>query len=78
MDLLTINNDKITLQKQVAELTEKSKEENYIIKGKLAEKENEIQLLSQRDSINTHAISSLSDKLETVMQRLKELENNKK
>jgi hypothetical protein len=37
--LLTINDDKLTLQKQVAELTEKSKEENYIIKGKLFERE---------------------------------------
>jgi hypothetical protein len=52
MDFLIINDDKLTLQKQVAELTEKSKEENYIIKGKLSEKEKEIQLLNQRDSMN--------------------------
>ncbi len=39
---MTINDsDKTTLKRQVAELTEKSKEENYIIKGKLAEKERE-------------------------------------
>src|SRR5918999_2778169 len=37
VDLLTINSDKLILQKQVAELTEKSKEENYIIKGKFEE-----------------------------------------
>jgi hypothetical protein len=36
IDFLTINDDKLTLQKQVTELTEKSKQENYIIKGKLA------------------------------------------
>jgi hypothetical protein len=42
VDFLTINSDKITLQKQVAELTEKNKEENYIIKGKLAEKEKKL------------------------------------
>ncbi len=41
VDLLTINDKKLTLQKQVVELTEKSKEENYLIKGKLAEKERE-------------------------------------
>lgn len=41
MDLLTINDNKLTLQKQVVELTEKSKEESYLIKGKLAEKERE-------------------------------------
>lgn len=49
VDLLTIDsNDKSTtlLQKQVTELTEKSKEENYLIKGKLAEKEKEIEVLA--------------------------------
>jgi len=56
IDFLTINDDKLTLQKQVSELTEKSKEENYIIKGKLSEKEKEILTLSQRDSVNTDAI----------------------
>jgi hypothetical protein len=39
VEMLLIHDDKLTLQKQVAELTEKSREENYIIKGKLSEKE---------------------------------------
>ena len=43
VDLLTINYDNSTLQKQVAELTEKSREENYGIKEKLAQKEKEIE-----------------------------------
>jgi integrase len=39
---LTINDyDQTALKKQVAELTEKSEEANYVIKGKLAEKEKE-------------------------------------
>jgi hypothetical protein len=59
VDLLTINSDKLTLQKQVLELKEKSKEENYMIKGKLSDKETEIQQLTQRDTINTDAISTL-------------------
>jgi hypothetical protein len=42
--VLTINDDKLTLHKQIAELTEKSKEENYIIKGKLSEKDRELEL----------------------------------
>ena len=29
VDMLSINHDKVTLQKQVAEMTAKSKEENY-------------------------------------------------
>jgi hypothetical protein len=59
VDLLTINSDKLTLQKQVLELKEKSKEENYMIKGKLSDKEKKIQQLTQRDTINTDAISTL-------------------
>jgi hypothetical protein len=47
VDLLTINADRIILQKQVAELTEKSKEENYIIKGKLSEKDEEIRSMKE-------------------------------
>jgi hypothetical protein len=74
-DFLTINDDKLTLQKQVAELTEKSKQENYIIKGKLSEKEKEIQMLSQRDSMSTDAIANLSDKMQELMIKIKELED---
>ena|ERR671914_291664 len=77
VETLTINDDKLTLQKQVEELTEKNKEENYIIKGKLSEKEKEIQLLTQRDSINTDAISALSDQLSKVMQEIEILKNRK-
>jgi len=70
VDLLTINSDRLILQKQVTELKEKSKEENYIIKGRLSEKEKEIHLLRQRDSVNTDAISTLSDQLTKVMQEV--------
>jgi len=73
MDLLTINDDKLTLQKQVAELTEKSKEENYVIKGKLSEKENEIQQLRDHDSENSDAISTLSDQVMKLMAEVQEL-----
>jgi hypothetical protein len=78
IDFLTINNDKLTLQKQVAELTEKSKQENYIIKGKLSEKENEIQMLSQRDSVNTDAISTLSDQVMKLMVEVQELKKQQR
>jgi hypothetical protein len=73
IDFLTINDDKLTLQKQVTELTEKSKQENYIIKGKLSGKEKEIQLLSQRDSVNTDAVSTLSDQVMKLMVEVQEL-----
>lgn len=77
VDMLTINDNKLTLQKQVTELTEKNREENYIIKGKLSEKENEIQLLRQRDSMNTDAISNLSDQLTKVMQEIEIIKKQK-
>jgi len=48
VDLLTINADRIILQKQVAELTEKSKEQNYIINAKLSEKDGEIAGLKEK------------------------------
>ena len=41
VDVLSIDYDKNTLTKQVAELAERNEEQNYIIKGKLAEKEKE-------------------------------------
>src|SRR5438093_1087404 len=75
VDMLTINDDKLTLQKQVAELTEKSEQENYIIKGKLSDKEKEIEVLKQRDSTTTDAIGSLTD---TIMQMKEEIEQLKK
>ncbi|CAN5520525.1 hypothetical protein BH18THE2_BH18THE2_15430 [soil metagenome] len=48
VELLLINDEKMTLQKQVTELTEKSKEENYVIKGRLSEKEEEIQSIREK------------------------------
>jgi hypothetical protein len=78
VDLLTINSDKLILQKQVLELKEKSKEENYIIEGKLSEKEKEILLLRQRDSVNTDAISALSDQLTKVIQDIEILKKQQR
>jgi hypothetical protein len=48
VELLVINDEKITLQKQVKELSKKNEEESYIIKGRLSEKENEISALRQK------------------------------
>jgi hypothetical protein len=43
------------------------------IESKLSEKEKEIQLLRQRDSVNTDAISTLSDQLSKVIQEIEVL-----
>ena len=51
VDLLTINSDKVILQKQVLELKEKSKDSEYIIKAKLQEKENQIDALIKKQEV---------------------------
>ena len=45
------------------------------IEAKLSEREKEIQLLRQRDSVNTDAIQNLSDQLIRVMAEVQELKN---
>ena len=77
VDLLTINADRIILQKQVAELTEKSKEENYIIKAKLSEKEKEIEELRHNDKVKEDALATLSDQVMKLMVEVQELKKQK-
>jgi integrase len=48
------------------------------IEAKLSEKEKEIQLLRQRDSMNTDAIATLSDQLTKVMQEIEVLKKQQK
>ena len=61
VDLLTVNEDKAILQKKVEELKEKSENSDLLIKAKLSAKEKEIEVLLQKDLLNTDAISTLSD-----------------
>lgn len=75
IDMLTINYDKLTLQKQVSELTEKSKEENYTIKGKLSEKEKEIDVLRKQQGERDDALATLSDQVMKLMMEVQELKN---
>jgi len=65
--LLTIyNNDKSTLQKQVAELTKKSQEENYIIQEKLAEKEREIEATAREADQTKQKMQEMQDMINTL------------
>jgi hypothetical protein len=59
--LLTINGDNVVLQKQVAELTEKSRDNEYLIKGKLQDKENQINALIRKQEKFEVLIQSLID-----------------
>ncbi|HET7148466.1 MAG TPA: hypothetical protein VFI73_08215 [Candidatus Nitrosopolaris sp.] len=74
VDLLTINEEH-KLEKQLAELREKTMDDVYVIKDKLTERENEIQLLRENDSENTDAIATLSDKIMKLMTEVQELRN---
>jgi phage shock protein A len=47
---LTINEDNKKLEKQFNELKEKSKDNEYIIRARLQEKESEMQLMKQQIS----------------------------
>lgn len=63
VDLLTINdNGKLILQKQVLEQTERNKEENYIIKGKLAEKEKETEATAREAEQQKKEMQFLKDR----------------
>jgi integrase len=77
LDMLSVNDYKVTLQKQVAELTERSKEENYIIKGKLSEKEKEIEELRHNDKVKEDALATLSDQVMNLMVEVQELKKQK-
>jgi len=48
------------------------------IEAKLSEKEKEIQLLAQRDTMNTDAIATLSDQLTKVMQEIEILKKQQR
>lgn len=59
VDLLTISNDKIILKKQVAELQQKSKDNEYIIRGKIQEEDEELRILTER----VNSMQSMMEKL---------------
>jgi predicted transcriptional regulator YheO len=63
--LLTINADKMILQKQVTELKEKSKDNEYMIRGKLQERDEEMKSMKQQlDTMQSQIqvlISSISN-----------------
>ena len=59
VDLLTISNDRIILKKQVAELQQKSKDNEYIIRGKIQEKDEELRILTER----VNSMQSMMEKL---------------
>ncbi len=76
VDLLTINTTQIVLEKQIIELKEKSKDNEYIIKAKLQEKDEQIVELKKNDKFKEDALTHLSDQLMVLTERIQQLENN--
>ena len=74
VDLLTINNNQKVLEKQIIELKENSKDNEYIIKAKLQEKEEQIQELKKNDKVKEDALAHLSDQLLFLIERIQEIE----
>jgi hypothetical protein len=78
IDVLTISNEN-RLKTQVEVLAATSKETEEMIKTKLAEKDKELQLLRQRDELNSDALATLSERLmELETQFSQQLHQNQK
>jgi hypothetical protein len=71
VDLLTINGDKLVLQKQVTELTEKSKNNEYIIKATLQEKDEEIRNMKEEMNMLQKAQREILDLLKDPAKLIK-------
>ena len=76
VDLLTINSDKLILQKQVLELKEKSKDSEYIIKAKLEEKNLEIENMKGQMILMQQAQKEILDLLKDPAKLLEALNDN--
>ena len=66
VDLLTIHNDKSKLEKQVKGLKEKSKDNEYIIKAKLQEKDEQIKTITEQFSQMQSQMQSLTSSLSSM------------
>ena len=62
------------MKKQIIELKENSKDNEYIIKAKLHEKDEQIQELKKNDKIKEDALAHLSDQLLFLTERIQEIE----
>jgi hypothetical protein len=74
VDLLTINNNQKVLEKQINELKEHNKDNEYIIKAKLQEKDEQLLELKKNDKIKEDALAHLSDQLLFLTERIQEIE----
>ncbi len=67
---------KSRLQQQAEWLDQHHKHREDAIRGRLAEKDQQINVLLRKDALNTDSISALSDKLAFVMKEIETLKKN--
>ena len=72
VNLLTISNDKVILQKEVAELQQKSKDNEYVIRGKLQEKDEEMKTMKEQFNIMQLQLQALISTLNSAGQEGKQ------
>jgi len=68
-DLLSIDKE-TQLQSQLTKIGDEKDESNYLVVGKLEEKNEEIKLLKEQNLLNADAISLLSDKIKIMMDKM--------
>lgn len=73
IDFLSIDKEK-QLQTQLTKLGQRNNEDNYLIKGKLQEKDKEIEELKLKDRIKDEIIANISDQLIIINSKIKDLE----
>jgi hypothetical protein len=77
VELLTFENNNSKLEKEISDLNEKNKENEYIISGKLQEKEMEMKELKEQQLDSAEAIAVLSDRLTKALEDIELLKENK-
>jgi hypothetical protein len=77
VSLLTINSE-YKLQKQMERVIEQSRNNDVSVKSQLYDKEHTITNLTERNSLNVHAIASLADQVMKLMAEIEILKKNQK
>jgi integrase len=71
IELLTMDSDNIKLNKQIQDLLEKNQNNEYIIKGKLQEKDEEMNKIKKDAIDNESLLSKLSERISSLEKELK-------
>jgi hypothetical protein len=76
IDELTVNGETL-LQKQVDKLKQETKDNEYIVSGKLQEKEKQIEQLRRNDKVKEDTLQTLSDQVMMLMMEVQGLKKER-